>query len=65
MHFKILQEEVKLLIVVDQVVYAGLFLTGRALKWFEPYLIEIQLNSIITTNLEVRFMFLSWGGFVE
>ena len=65
MLFKILQEEVKLPMVVDQVVYAGLFLTGRALKWFKPYLTEIQINSITSTNLEVKYIFLSQGGFVE
>ena len=65
MHFKITQEEVKLPILMDQVVYIGLFLTGRALKWFKPYLTEIQINSITSTNLEVKYMFLSWGGFVE
>jgi hypothetical protein len=41
MHFKVTQEAVKLVIPIDQVVYIGLFLTGRALKWFKPYLIEI------------------------
>jgi hypothetical protein len=65
MHFKISQEGAKLTTTVDQVAYAGLFLTGRALEWFEPYLTEIQLNGMTTTNLEVRFMFSSWGGFVE
>ena len=24
----------------DAVVYAGIFLTGKALEWFKPYLIE-------------------------
>jgi len=32
MHFKVMQEGVKLAIPIDQVVYTGLFLTGRALK---------------------------------
>ena len=59
MHFKITQKVIKLPILVDQVVYIGLFLIGRALKWFKPYLTEIQLNSITTTNLEVKYMFLS------
>ena len=43
----------------------GLFLTRRALKWFEPYFTEIQTNGITTTNQEVRYMFLSWEGFVN
>jgi len=41
MHFKVTQEEVKLVTPIDQIAYAGLFLLGRALKWFKPYLIEI------------------------
>ena len=45
-------------------VYAGLFLLGRALKWFKPYLTKIQKNGQITTNLEVKYMFLSWEGFL-
>ena len=38
---------------------------GRVLEWFKPYLTKIQLNSITTTNLEVKYLFLSWGGFIE
>jgi len=41
MHFKVMQEGAKLAILLDQVAYAGLFLIGRALKWFKPYLTEI------------------------
>ena len=26
---------------IEQVAYVGLFLSGRALKWFKPYLTEI------------------------
>jgi len=47
MHFKVVQEGVKLAI---SIAYIGLFLLGRALKWFKSYLIEIQANRIITTN---------------
>ena len=50
---------------MDQVVYVGLFLTGRALEWFKPYLIEIQANAIATTNKEVQYIFLSWEGFTK
>jgi hypothetical protein len=32
MHFKVTQEAVKLATPIDQVVYTGLFLIGRALK---------------------------------
>ena len=41
MHFKITQEAVKLVMPMDQVAYIGLFLTGRALKQFKPYLTKI------------------------
>ena len=44
--------------VIKQVTYAGLFLTGRVLEWFKPYLTKIQLNGISTTNIEVWYMFL-------
>ena len=65
MHFKITQEAVKLPMPIDQVIYAELFLIERALKWFKPYLTKIQINSITFTNLEVKYIFLSWGGFAE
>jgi len=65
MHFKVTQEGAKLATPADQVAYAGLFLTGRALEWFEPYLTEVQENGATTTNQEVRFMFASWAGFAE
>jgi len=41
MHFKVTQEEAKLATPIDQIAYVGLFLIGRALKWFKPYLTEI------------------------
>jgi len=41
MHFKVVQEGAKLAILLDQVTYIGLFLTGRALKWFKLYFTEI------------------------
>jgi len=50
MHFKVIQKGVKLVIPIDRIAYAGLFLLGRALKWFKLYLIEIQANGITTTN---------------
>ena len=42
MRFKVLQEEVKLATPIDQVVYAGLFLLGDVLEWFELYLSNVQ-----------------------
>lgn len=44
----------------DAVGYAGLYLTGRALEWFEPYMTEYQENGMTTTNREVKYMFSSW-----
>ena len=37
---------------IKQIAYAGLFLTGRVLKWFKPYLTKIQLNGLNTTNIK-------------
>ena len=50
---------------MDQVIYIGLFLIGRALKQFKPYLTKMQINSITFTNLEVKYIFLSQGGFAK
>jgi len=41
MYFKVMQKGAKLATPTNQVVYAGLFLLGRALEWFKPYLTEI------------------------
>ena len=30
----------RIIILLDVVAYAGIYLIGRALKWFKPYLIE-------------------------
>ena len=38
---------------IKQVAYAGLFLTGRVLEWFKPYLTKIQINGLNTTNIEI------------
>ena len=55
---KITNKGLGLLIVIKQVIYAGLFLSRRALEWFKSYLTKIQLNGISTTNIEARYMFL-------
>ena len=65
MYFKITQKGVKLPTLINQVAYIGLFLLGRALKQFKPYLTKVQLNSIMFTNLEVKYLFLSQGEFIE
>ena len=43
---------------MEQVAYTELFLIGRVLEWFKPYLTEIQLNGMSTTNIKVWYMFL-------
>ena len=50
---------------MDQVIYAELFLIKRALKQFKPYFTKVQINNITTTNLKVKYLFLSQGGFVK
>ena len=55
---KITNKGLGLLIVIEQVAYAELFLIGRVLEWFKPYFTKIQLNGISTTNIKVRYMFL-------
>ena len=47
----------------DTVVYIEIFLTGKALKWFKLYLTEYQINRATTTNLETKYIFLSWDNF--
>ena len=51
--------------VIKQVVYTGLFLTGRVLEQFKPYVTKIQLNRMSTTNVKVWYMFLTQDGFVN
>jgi len=50
---KIRSKGTKLLILIDAVVYARLFLTGELLKWFKLYFSEFQINGFIITNQEV------------
>ena len=55
---KITNKGLGLLTAIKQVAYTILFLLGRALEWFKPYFIKIQLNGLGTTNIEIRYMFL-------
>ena len=55
---KITNKRLGLPTVIEQVAYTGLFLTGKVLEWFKPYLTKIQLNRMSTTNIKVRYMFL-------
>ena len=50
---KITNKGLGLLMAIKQIAYAGLFLTGRVLEWFKPYLTEVQLNGLNTTNIEI------------
>ena len=50
---KITNKGLGLLTVIKQVAYIGLFLSGKALKWFKPYFTKIQLNGMSTINIEV------------
>ena len=54
---KIINKGLELLTVIKQIAYIGLFLTGRILKWFKPYLTKIQLNKM-STNIKAWYIFL-------
>ena len=43
----------KVFIQAKAVAYTGLFLTGKVLKQFKPYITEYQNNRTNTTNKEV------------
>ena len=60
---KIINKGLGLPILIEQVGYAGLFLTEKALKWFKLYLTKIQENGMIITNLKAKYIFMSWEGF--
>ena len=47
---KITNKRLRLLTVIKQVAYIGLFLLGRVLEWFKPYFIKIYKNGISTIN---------------
>src|SRR6266702_4791503 len=63
MSLKLKYKGPKIATLVDIVIYTGIFLTGKALKWFKPYLTEYQINRATTTNLEIKYIFLSWDNF--
>ena len=48
---------------LNMVAYIKIYLIGRALEWFEPYLTEYQTNKATTTNLEMKYIFLNWENF--
>ena len=55
---KITNKGLRLLTVIKQIAYTGLFLLEKALEWFRSYFTKIQLNGISTTNIEIRYIFL-------
>ena len=55
---KITNNGLGLPMAIEQVAYAGLFLTERVLEWFKPYFTKVQLNGLNTTNIEAWYMFL-------
>src|SRR6266700_922546 len=63
MLLKLKYKGLKIATPADAVTYAGIFLTGRALEWFKLYLMEYQINRATTTNLETKYIFLSWDNF--
>ena len=63
--FKIYQEGIRLKTAADKVAFAEMFLIGDLLRQFKPYFAELQRNGETTTNVEVKYMFLSWEGFKE
>ena len=62
---KIINKGLGLLMAIEQVAYAGLFLTERVLEWFEPYFTKVQINGLNTINIKVRYIFLIWDGFAN
>ena len=63
MSLKFRYEGPKIATPADAVAYTGIFLIGKALKWFKLYLTEYQINRATTTNLETKYIFLSWDNF--
>src|SRR6266566_4235793 len=63
MSLKLRYKGPKIAILADTVIYAGIFLTGKALEWFKLYLTEYQTNGATTTNLKIKYIFLSWDNF--
>src|SRR6266568_7084890 len=63
MSLKLRYKGPKIATLADAVIYIGIFLTGKVLKWFKLYLIEYQTNRATTTNLEIKYIFLGWDNF--
>src|SRR6266567_4769549 len=63
MSLKLRYKGPKIATPADAVIYTGIFLTGKALEWFKLYLTKYQTNRATTTNLETKYIFLSWDNF--
>src|SRR6266568_6526103 len=59
MSLKLRYKGPKIATPADAVAYTGIFLIGKALKWFKLYLTEYQINRATTTNLETKYIFLN------
>ena len=58
MRLKLHNKGYKVPIQAEAVAYTGLFLLGKVLKWFKPYIIEYQNNRVNTINKEVQYIFI-------
>jgi len=47
---RINNKELKLVTPFDKVIYVGMHLIGKPFKWFQPYLLEAQMNRVTTIN---------------
>ena len=65
MTLKLRYKKDKIKTATDAVAYTGLFSTGRALKWFKPYMAEYYRNRATTTHLETKYIFTGWDNFVN
>jgi len=50
-------ERLKLATSFNKIIYAGMHLTGKPLKWFQLYLLKTQTNEVTTINKKVRYIF--------
>ena len=55
MSLKLRYKGPKITTPINTVIYAGIFLIGKVLKWFKPYLIEYQINRATIINLEIKY----------
>jgi len=47
---RINNKRLKLVTPFNKIIYAGMHLIGKPLKWFQLYLSETQTNGVTTTN---------------